>query len=152
MILSFFGIGMKIGVKKLEYTDRAKVPFYILKDKNSPEAFAPPMFIEKEKVDKIMVYSDMLYREIALRTDSTSFYDRVITTYPQKRQASNLKNLLKHNYIYDADMDIADRYIKYFGESHEADQNYKLRKVSFDIEVDLMPNGFDDNGYIRFPG
>lgn len=109
------------------------------------------MFIEQSKVDKIMVYSDMLYREIALRTDSTAFYDRVITNYPQKKQVYNLKNLLKHNYIYDADMDISDRYIKYFNEEYDSDQNYKLRKLSFDIEVDLMPNGFDDKGYIGFP-
>lgn len=103
------------------------------------------MFIQKEKVDKIMVYSDMMFREIALRTDSMSFYDRVITNYPVKRQASNLKNLLKHNYIYDADMDISDRYIKYFNEEYESDKNYKLHKVMYDIEVDLMSKGFVKN-------
>ena len=28
------------------------------------------MFIEADKVDKILTYSDMLYREVALKTDS----------------------------------------------------------------------------------
>lgn len=139
------------GEKKTEFIDRAKVPFYILKDKESEEAYAPPMFIKREKVDRIMVYSDMLYREIALRTDSTSFYDRVISNYPVRLQERNLKNLLKHNYIYDADMDISDRYIKNFNESHEPDVNYSLHKCFYDIEVDLMQNGFADKGYIGFP-
>lgn len=139
------------GVKRTKYIDRAKVPYYVLKDKESPEAFAPPMFIEKDKVEKHEVYSDMLYREIASKTGAMAFYDRVITSYPERKQVSNLKNLLKHNYIYDADMDISDRYIKYFNEEFDLDQDYKLRKCSFDIEVDLMPNGFDDKGYIGFP-
>ena len=56
------------GIKRNTFIERAKVPFYILKDKTSDEAINPPMFIQRDKVDKIMVYSDMLYREIALRT------------------------------------------------------------------------------------
>lgn len=144
------------GIKKTKFIDRAKVPYYIIKDKTSQEAFTPPRFIKRDLVEKHEVYSDMLYREIAMKTDSTSFYDRVITNYPEKKQASNLKNLLKHNYIYDADMDISDRYIKYFNEKYEMDQGYKLRKCSFDIEVDLRPDGFVKNskgqvGYIGFP-
>ena len=112
------------------------------------------MFIERDKVDKIITYSDILYREIALRTDSLPYYDRVVLSWGNK--SSNMRNLLKHNYIYDADMDIADRYIKNFHEEFEPDINYKLHKCYFDIEVDLMPNGFKRDkfgniGYIGFP-
>ena len=48
-------------------------------------------------------------------------------------------------------MDVSDRYIKYFNEEFDSDLNYKLHKVYMDIEVDLMPNGFKDKGYIGFP-
>ncbi len=142
------------GIKQTRFIDRATVPFYILKDKNSPEAEAPPMFIEREKVDQVLCYSDMLYREIALQTDSMQYYDRCVINGGNK--SSNLKNLLKHNYIYNADMDVADRAIKEFNEEFETDESYKLHKAYFDIEVDLMEHGFkkDSNGnygYIGFP-
>jgi hypothetical protein len=58
------------GAKQVKYIPRAEVPFYVLKDKTSKEAEAPPMFIESEKVTKHTAYSDMLYREIAAKTDS----------------------------------------------------------------------------------
>lgn len=112
------------------------------------------MFIEKDKVEKVTVYSDLLYREIALRTDSLAYYDRVNTKSGDS--SSDMKNLLKHNWIYDADMDIADRYISYFHEEFEPDVNYKLHKTYMDIEVDLMPDGFVKDargniGYMDFP-
>lgn len=105
------------------------------------------MFIENDKVEKITTFSDMLYRDIALRTDSLAFYDNCIG----RKNKTNLKNLLKHNLIYNADMDISDRYIKLFYENFDPDINYKLHKCYMDIEVDLMPNGFNDKGYIGFP-
>lgn len=139
------------GVKKTKFVERAQVPFYILKDRNSEEAISPPMFIEQEKVEKVISYSDMLLRDIAVRTDSIDYWDRA-SAYG----ASNLKNLLKHNLIYDADMDVSDRYIKNFIDEYEPDINYKLHKVYMDIEVDLMPDGFKKNkdgsiGYQGFP-
>ena len=48
-------------------------------------------------------------------------------------------------------MDVTDRYIKQFMEEFQPDINYKLHKCYFDIETDLMPNGFRDKGYIGFP-
>ena len=123
-------------MKRTRFIDRAEVPYYILKDKNSEEAISPPMFIEKEKVEKFVTYSDLLFREIAMKTDSLSYWDRVALNWTEK--SSNMKNLLKHNYIYNADMDIADRYIKNFNEEFDQDPNYKLKKVYMDIEVDLM--------------
>lgn len=136
------------GVKRTRYIDRAEVPYYVLKDKESEEAISPPMFIERDKVEKHITYSDNLFREIALKTDSMAYYDRAIGT---RAARSNLKNLLKHNYIYDSDMDVTDRYVKNFMEEFEPDINYKLHKTYFDIETDLMPNGFKDKGYIGFP-
>lgn len=143
------------GNKKLQFVPRAQVPYYMLKDKESQEAITPPMFIEADKVEKYVVYSDVMYREIAMKTDSLSYYDRVTLNFGPR--SSNLKNLLKHNLIYNADMDVADRYIKDFNESHEQDMNYKLHKCYMDIEVDLMENGWKKNldgksfGYIGFP-
>lgn len=107
------------------------------------------MFIEREKVEKFITYSDNLYREIALKTDSMEYFDRCLGI--GRNSNSNLKNLLKHNLVYDADMDVSDRYIKNFMEEFEPDVNYKLHKTYMDIEVDLMPNGFKDKGYIGFP-
>lgn len=142
------------GEKKMDFVDRAQVPFYLLKDTTSPEASTPPMFIEEDKVDKIETYSDMLYREVAVRTNSMAYYDRVLLTWGPN--SSNMKNLLKNNLIYDADMDVTDRYIQKFNNEHEVDSKYKLYKCYFDIEVDLMPDGFKPNkngtvGYIGFP-
>lgn len=135
----------KEGIKRTRFIDRAKVPYYIIKDKESEEAKNPPMFIEREKVDEHLIWSDSLYREIALQTDAMEFYDRCRN---EGRNTRNMMNLLKHPYIYNADMDVADRYIKYFNEEFEPDIDYKLHKCYFDIEVDLMPNGFNDAGYI----
>ena len=139
------------GIKRVKFIDRAKVPFYIIKDKESKEAITSPMFIEKDKVEKVTVWSDMLYREIALRTDSMAYYDRASLNFKQR---SNLKNLFKNNLIYDADMDVADRYIKEFNDEFQPDKNYKLHKCYADIEVDLMPKGFvkDSSGNIRVYG
>jgi DNA polymerase elongation subunit (family B) len=142
------------GKKQTEFVDRAEVPFYLLKDKESPEAFAPPMFIEMDKVERHTTYSDMLYREIALKTDSLYYYDRVSTTWGLN--SYNMKNLFKHNWLYDTDMDLTDRYIAKFHERYEPDVKYKLHKVFYDIEVDLMENGFKKDsrgnfGYMGFP-
>jgi DNA polymerase elongation subunit (family B) len=140
------------GQKQTKFIDRAEVPFYVIKDKESAEAIFPPMFIEKDKVEKLATYSDMVFKEIAAQTDSLYYYDRVLTTWGPR--SFNMKNLFKHNYIYDADMDIADRYIAKFHEEFEPNVNYKIHKCYFDIEVDLMPDGFkkDSRGNIGFMG
>jgi DNA polymerase elongation subunit (family B) len=140
------------GQKKTTFIDRAEVPFYVIKDKESAEAISPPMFIERDKVDKFSVFSDMVFKEIAAKTDSLYYYDRVLTTWGPR--SFNMKNLFKHNFVYDADMDIADRYIARFHDEYEPDVNYKIHKCYFDIEVDLMPDGFkkDSKGNIGFMG
>jgi len=140
------------GKKETRFIDRAEVPFYVIKDKESTEAISPPMFIEKDKVDKITTFSDLLFREIAVKTDSLYYYDRVTTS--SGIRDSNLKNLFKHNWLYDTDMDFADRYIAYFHEEFQPDINYKLHKCYFDIEVDLMPDGWkkDSKGNIGYTG
>lgn len=142
------------GVKRTQFVDRAMAPFYIIKDKQSQEALTPPMFIEKDKVEKVTTYTDMLFRELAIKTDSLNYYDRVVTTWGER--SSNIKNLFKHNWLYDTDMDYADRYIASFHEEFQPDENYKLHKCYFDIETDLMPDGFKRDskgnfGYIGFP-
>ena len=53
------------GVKQTRFVERAEVPYYVLKDKESEAAIAPPMFIERDKVEKHITYSDNLFREIA---------------------------------------------------------------------------------------
>jgi DNA polymerase elongation subunit (family B) len=140
------------GDKKTIFIDRAEVPFYVIKDKSSPEAVSPPMFIEKDKIERISTFSDLMFREIAAKTDSLYYFDRVITTWGS--YSSNMKNLFKHNWLYDSDMDFVDRYMAKFHEDYEPDINYKLHKCYFDIEVDLMPNGWkkDAKGNLGFMG
>jgi DNA polymerase elongation subunit (family B) len=142
------------GEKKTIFVDRAEAPYYIIKDKTSPEATMPQMFIEKDKVEKVTTYTDLLFRELAAKTDSLHYFDRVITTWGMG--SSNMKNLFKHNWLYDTDMDYADRYMAKFHEEYEPDINYKLHKCYFDIETDLMPDGFKRDskgniGYMGFP-
>lgn len=135
------------GVKKYSYVNRAETSYCILKKPLEN----PPMFIEADKVEKIIVYSDMLYRDIAMRTNSLPFYDKVVLECKGGQYNRNMMNLFKHPMIYDADMDLADRYISKFNRKHDPDLNYNLHKTFFDIEVDLMPNGFKDTGYHGFP-
>ena len=144
----------EFGVKQRRFIDRAEVPFYIIKDKESQEAITSPMFIEKDKVEKFVTYSDMLYRDIATKTNSTVYWDRVDTMWGP--ESSNMKNLFKHPWVYNSDMDVVDRYIKMFNDEFEPNKDYKLHKVFYDIEVDLMPEGFKKNkngqiGYVGFP-
>lgn len=142
------------GEKKSRFIERAEVPFYVIKDKESPEAESPPMFIEADKVEKVITKSDLLFREISAKTNSLSYYDQVLMqSGPNSRR---MNNLFKHNWLYDSDMDFADRYIANFHEEFEPDENYKLHKCYFDIEVDLMPNGWKKDskgniGYMGFP-
>lgn len=134
------------GIKRTKFINRAQTYYYLLKDKEAPEALTPPMFIEKDKVERVNVYSDDIFRHIALDTGALQYFDTF--------SGGSLKNLYKHPYIYDADMDIVDRYIKSFNEEFEPDKDYKLHKVYFDIEVDLMPDGFkkDSRGAIGYSG
>jgi DNA polymerase elongation subunit (family B) len=140
------------GQKKTRFIDRVKVPYYIIKDKESAEALNPPMFIEKDKVEKSETYTDLLYREIAAKTDSMSYYDKISTNYGGDNYS--LKNLFKHPWVYDSDMDYGDRYIAMFNEEFEPDMNYRLHKCYFDIEVDIMPDGWkkDAKGNVGFMG
>lgn len=138
---------MRDGVKQCKFIDKCYVPYYVIKDKTSQEAITPPMFIEKEKVEKVVVPSHLLFRDMALKTNTLAYYD-------SNDGSSNIKNIFKHPYLYNADMDIVDRYIAQFNEEFEPDKNYKLHKVFYDIEVDLMPDGFkkDRNGQIGYVG
>lgn len=142
------------GKKRTLFYDRPKVPYYIIKDKNSPEAQYSPLYIHEDKLEKYEVYSDMLYRDIAIKTNCIHYYDKVLAT--KGPTAYEMKNLFRHPLVYDADMDIQDRKIAEFYEEYDPDPKYKLHKCYFDIEVDLAPNGItpDKNGqygYIGFP-
>lgn len=140
--------------KKVKLYYRPIVPYYILKDKNSPEAYAPPLYISEDKVDKIEVPSDQLFRDIAIRTGATAYYDNLLLT--KGANCYEMKNLFRHKLVYDADMNLSDRIIYQFQQEFKADPEYKIHKCYFDIEVDLMPDGFKKNldgtvGYVGFP-
>ena len=142
------------GVKRTICYDRPEVSYYLIKDKNSKEALHPPLYISKDLVEKHTTYSDLLYRDIAVNTGSLQYYDQVLASKGQN--AYVMKNLFKHNYVYDADMDLNDRYIAKFHEEFKPDINYKLHKGYFDIEVDLMSEGWKKDskgnvGYMGFP-
>jgi len=142
------------GDKKVKIYDRPIVSYYLLKDHDSDEAYAPPLYIPEDKVERIDVYSDMLFRDIAVRTNTLAFYDQTLLKYG--KNAYSMRNLFRHNWVYDADMNLQDRIISKFQEEFEPDPNYQIHKAYFDIEVDLMPNGFKPNldgtiGYMDFP-
>jgi len=143
------------GKKQYIFVPRAEVPYYILKDLSSPERYSPPMFIERDKVERKTAFSDMLYNDIAGQVDSlTNSY--LMRTYLDSciGNPSAARNILKHNLIYDADMDIADRYIQKFHEEYEPDKGYALHKCFMDIEVDLAEKGLkpDSKGNVGYPG
>lgn len=123
------------GKKKTIFYDRPTCDFYVIKDKNSDEAKHPPLYIDKDKVEKHTVYSDNLYREIALATGRKDFFNNVrMNGYSQY----NFKNLFKSPEIYAADIDLEDQYIAKFYNEHESDVGYSLHKCYFDIENDIM--------------
>ena len=142
------------GVKRVKYYDRPLVNYYILKDKESPEATHPPLYIEESKLEKITVPSDELFRDIAIRTNCLTYYDKIIQS--KGYESEFLKNLHRHPWVYNSDTDLSDYIIKQFYKEYEPDPNYKLHKCYFDIEVDLAPNGLKPNkygkiGYEGFP-
>lgn len=142
------------GKKQVKIYDRPLVSYYILKDRDSDEAYAPPLYIPEDKVQKVTVYNDLLYRDIAIKTNTLSFYDK--TLLHSGENSYEMKNLFRHPLIYDADMNLQDRIISFFQEEYEPDPEYQIHKCYFDIEVDLMPNGFKKNidgtiGYMGFP-
>jgi DNA polymerase elongation subunit (family B) len=130
------------GEKKTLFYDRPEVDYYIIKDKNSPEASHPPLYIEKDKVEKHTVYSDCLMRDIAKNTGALGFYDKV--RFGSGVNSFEMKNLFKSPLLYEADMDISDAYIGRFYETHKPDPAYKLHKCYFDIETDIY-------NYVGFP-
>ena len=139
------------GEKKTKLYDRPEIDYYIIKDKNSDQAKNPPTYISKDKVDKINVYSDLLYKDIAIRTNTEDFYNRVRFLYGDR--AYQMQNLCKHPWLYQVDMELSDRIIAKFYDEFEADANYKTHNAYFDIEVDLLAKGKGDESkrYIGFP-
>lgn len=130
------------GDKKTLFYDRPEVEYYIIKDKNSPEASHPPLYIEADKVEKHTTYSDNLMRDIAKSTGALGFYDRV--RFGSGVNSFEMKNLFKSPLLYEADMDISDVYIGKFYETHSPNPAYKLHKCYFDIETDIY-------NYVGFP-
>ncbi len=130
------------GEKKTLFYDRPEVDYYIIKDKNSPEASHPPLYIDVDKVEKHTTYSDSLMRDIAAKTGALSFYDKV--RFSKGPNAFDMKNLFKSPLLYEADMDVSDVYIGKFYENHTPDPSYKLHKCYFDIETDIYH-------YVGFP-
>ena len=139
------------GVKKTKLYDRPKIDYYIIKDKNSDEATNPPTYISKDKVEKISVYSDLLYKDIAMRTHTETFYNRIRLLYGDN--AYQMQNLRKHPWLYSVDMDLSDRCISMFYDEFEPDPNYSVKNAYFDIEVDLLAAGKGDElkRFIGFP-
>ena len=140
------------GKKQVIYYDRPKVPYYIIKDKTSIEAKYPPLYIDKNKVDRFESYSDCLFHDISLKLDCYGFYDSVLS-----RKGDNsyeMKNMFRHPWLYNADMDLQDRAIANFYKEFKPDKGYKLHKGYLDIEVDLAPNGLkpDKNGNVGYMG
>lgn len=142
------------GIKRAIYYDRPKVPYYIINDKNSPEAKNAPLYIPADKVTMYETYSDSLLHDIAEHTGCTGYYDKILSK--KGNNAYEMKNLFRHPYVYNADMNLQDRFIAAFNEEYEPDKSYKLHKGYLDIEVDLAPNGLTPDkhgnvGYMDFP-
>lgn len=137
------------GNKKTLFYDRPEVSYWLIKDKESAEASNPPMYIESKKVQEVRVYSDLLYRDVASKTNAISFYESVLSAKGPK--ARDMRNLFKHPWVYGADMDLCDRYIAKFQSEYDPDPNYRIRKCYFDIEVDLLEDGLGTPGYSGFP-
>lgn len=142
------------GIKKAKYYDRPLISYYIIKDKESEEAKYPPLYIEESKLEKITVHSDELFRDMAIRTNSLTYYDQIIQT--KGLNSEFLKNLHRHPWVYNSDTDISDYIIREFYKEYQPDPGYKLHKCYFDIEVDLAPNGLTPDkygkvGYEGFP-
>lgn len=123
------------GDKKTIYYDRPPVDYWVLKDKNSPEATNPPMYITVDKVTHYTTYSDNLYRDVATNTGATSYYNKIKFNYGPN--SYNMKNLLKSPLLYGADVAIEDQYVAKFYQEFEPVPTYKLHKCYFDIENDI---------------
>ena len=123
------------GEKKTLYYDRPTVDYWVLKDKNSPEAVNPPMYISVDKVDHFTTYSDNLYRDIATNTGAMNYYNKIKFNYGAN--SYTMKNLFKSPLLYGADIDMEDQYVAKFYKEFQPNPGYKLHKCYFDIENDI---------------
>ena len=130
------------GKKFCKCVDRPKSTYYILKDKNDPEVAHSPAYVGIDKVNKIEIESDKLFRDIAERTGTIGFYDKVCREENKDQYSSDMKNLFRLPEIYNADLDIEDQYIARFYREFEL-CNVPLHKVYYDIETDTYPNGLN---------
>jgi DNA polymerase elongation subunit (family B) len=122
------------GNKNKFFVPRAMSPYYIIKDKESPEATHQPMFINEDKVEKKLVYRDSLLDSIAKDVGMYNYLDRCRLEGKDYRA----QNLFKHPWIYGADMDVSDYHISAFNKKFERPTSLKLHKGFFDIEVDII--------------
>lgn len=157
----YFRDGFKTDIVVLIYVDgsgkkqkivinRPKFDYYIIKDRSSPEAGNPPMYIGKDKVDKKTVFYDNLYHTVAEDTGAMDFYNRA--RFSGEKSDRQMRCLLKHNWLYNADQDIEDYCIGQFYQTHKPDPNYAIRKFYFDTEVDFYSEGgLKGKMYPEFP-
>ena len=64
------------GVKKRDFVPRAMAPYYLIKDKESPEAINQPMYINRDLVEKKEVYADSLLASIAVDINMGVYLDK----------------------------------------------------------------------------
>lgn len=130
--------------KKVKTYDTPTIAYYINKD----EFFVYPgdanykrvNYIEKDKVDKIVVPYRNLVRDVAERLDETAFFQECI----KERNMYAAKRLFLNPNVHQCDMDIEDYYLKKFQYKHPILETYKITKGYSDIEV-------DNYNYIGFP-
>lgn len=130
------------GTKRRRCINRPKSTYYILKDKNDPEVAHSPAYVSMDKVNKIEIESDKLFKDIAERTNTIGYYDKVRAERDKDQYSYAMKNLFRLPEIYNADLDIEDQYIARFYQEFEL-CNLPLHKVYYDIETDTYPNGLN---------
>jgi hypothetical protein len=129
----------KDGNKQKMIIDRPSFDYYIIKDKNSPEAANPPMYISKDMVEKRTVFYDDLYHDVAKETGTMDFFNTV--NFSEGPNGNSMKNILKHNWLYNADQDIEDYYIGKFYKQYRPNPDYVFKKCYFDTETDFYSKG-----------
>lgn len=125
-------IDNETGRKGHEVITKPEYEYYIAKDDVplSHNLF----FIEKEKVDKIVVPFNDLLKDIAQRNGKSNFYYDNISN--GNRRANNELHTLYN--VFNSDMNIEDHYRFRFDKMYKNPPIMPLKKAYFDIEVDTI--------------
>ena len=140
-VMTIIYIDNDTGIKHKKEIVNPDYEYYILKDEYNIDY--NPLFLEREKLNKVVVPYNELEKDIAERTNNLDFYYENI----RNNNASANRKLHEHVRILGSDTNIEDHYRGRFGDLYKNDI-IPITKSFLDIELDNRGENF--NGHIEY--